>query len=107
MIKLFKILKIINFTKQGDLVIEYAGSKIRLTKNGDIIINAKRHTIHHRDLFFDGCESEFIEEAIKQNSKGKKQLEKYVMSSNRATEFTCNSNSKKENIKEIVNGNGD
>lgn len=106
MIKLFKILKIINFTKQGDLVIEYAGSKIRLTKHGDIIINAKRHTIHHRDLFFDGCEPQFIDEAIKQNTKGKKQLERYVMSSNRATEFTCNSKSKEENIKEISNGNG-
>lgn len=88
-VKLIRMYKIINFTKEGDLIIEYSGSKIRLTNKGDIIINARRHTIHHRDLFFDGCEQEFIDAAINKNSISKKHLENFVLGTTRASEFTC------------------
>lgn len=99
--KLIALYRLINFTKQGDVEIKFHGSKIIFTKEGDLIINSKRHTIHHRDLFFDGCEQDFITKAIKENSKNKEALEKYVMSNNRASEFTCPSNintGKKENV---------
>lgn len=86
---LFQLYKIITFTKKGDLIIAFNGSKIKFTKQGDLIINAARHTIHHRDLFFDGCDNDFIDKAISKNNEGKKQLENYIMSNNRASEFTC------------------
>lgn len=93
MIKLIRtfinLYKVIKLTKEGDLIIEYNKSTIKFKKGGDLIINAGRHTIHKRELFFDGCDSKFIEEAIKENSKSKKDLEKFVMRSNRASEFTC------------------
>lgn len=82
------------FTKNGDLIIAFNKSKIKFTKEGDLIINAGRHTIHHRDLFFDGCDNEFINKAISKNNEGKKQLETYIMSNNRASEFTCNLSNK-------------
>lgn len=94
--KLITLYKLINFTKSGNLEIKYHGSKIVFTKEGDLIINAKRHTIHHRDLFFDGCEDEFINKAIIENNKSKKSLEKYVMSTNRASEFTCPNTTKEK-----------
>lgn len=96
---LFQLYKIITFTKTGDLIIAFNGSKIKFTKEGDLIINAKRHTIHHRDLFFDGCDNEFIDKAIKANNESKKQLETFVMSNNRASEFTCNLPSKQKSNK--------
>jgi hypothetical protein len=99
--KIIALYKLLNFNKNGNLEIKYYGSKIVFTKEGDLIINAKRHTIHHRDLFFDGCEQQFIEKAIKENSKSKKQLEKYIMSTNRASEFDCQTLINK-NIKENV-----
>lgn len=86
--------KIVKFSKEGNMTIEFNKSKIKFTKQGDLIINAHRHTIHHRDLFFDGCEQLFIDKAIQENSKSKNNLEKFVMSSNRASEFVCDTNIK-------------
>lgn len=79
-VKLIKIYNVIKFDKEDNLSIIYNGSKITLNKKGDIIINSKRHTIHHRDLFFDGCDEEFISSSIIENEKGKKNLENYIMS---------------------------
>jgi hypothetical protein len=89
---IYQLYKIVKFTKQGDLIISFNKSTIRFTKQGDLIINSGRHTIHNRDLFFDGCDNAFIAEAIKNNDKSKKDLEKFVMSSNRASEFVCEIN---------------
>lgn len=90
-LKLFRLWKMFNFTKQGDLEISYAGSNIRLCKSGDIIINAKRNTIHNRQLFFDGCDQEFIDKATRARARSKEELERYVMSNNRVSEFvSCN-----------------
>ena len=86
-IKFIRLWKMFNFTKEGDLVISYAGSKIRMCKSGDLIINAKRHTIHNRELFFDGCDQEFIDKATRARARGKEELERYVMGRNRASEF--------------------
>lgn len=91
-----------NFTDKGDLIISYSGSKIKLCKSGDIIINAKRHTIHKRDLFFDGCTDEFIEKATKERAKSKRHLEKYVMAQTRTSEFTCDVSNKR---KKVYDGN--
>jgi phage gp45-like len=102
-LKLIRLYKMVNFTEQGDLVISHAGSKIRLTNKGDIIVNAKRHTVHHRDLFFDGCEEEFITKAINENSKSKRHLEKYVMGKTRVSEFNVPKCKIKEKVKD---GNG-
>lgn len=105
--KLYKLYNAIHFTHKGDLIIKFNNSKIVFTKEGDLIINSGRHTIHNRDLFFDGCESKFIEEAIKNNNQSKTQLEKYVMSTNRASEFTCDINKQNKKKEENVsNKNG-
>jgi len=88
-VKLYRLWKMFNFTNNGDLVVSYAGSKIKLCKSGDIVINAKRHTIHKRDLFFDGCTDDFIEKATRERAKSRKHLERYVMGQNRTSEFTC------------------
>jgi hypothetical protein len=88
-----------NFNKEDDLEISYAGSKIRLCKSGDIIINAKRHTIHHRQLLFDGCDQEFIDKAVRAHARGKEELERYVMGRNRASEFTSCDIKKERRIK--------
>lgn len=104
--KLYTLYKLINFSKEGNLEIKFHGSKIVFTKKGDLIINARRHTIHHRDLFFDGCEQQFIDKAIKENSKSKKNLEKFVMSSNRASEFTCDINNTNIEKQNASNTNG-
>ncbi len=106
--KLYKLYRVIQFTQRGDLIIKFNNSKIVFTKEGDLIINSGRHTIHNRDLFFDGCESKFIEEAIKNNNQSKKQLEKYVMSTNRASEFTCDNkqNTRIKDKQNVSNKNG-
>lgn len=88
-----------NFTKEGDLSISYAGSKVRFCKSGDIIINAKRHTIHNRQLFFDGCDQEFIEKATRANARSKEELERYVMRGNRASEFVSCDTKKELRVK--------
>lgn len=96
-VKIIRLYKMFNFTKEGDLEISYAGSKIRMCKTGDLIINAKRHTIHNRQLFFDGCEQEFIDQAIRARARSKQELEKYVMSRNRVSEFvSCDIKKEKE-----------
>jgi len=74
-----------NFTKSGDLIISFAGSKIAMTKKGDIIVNSKRHTIHHRILFLDGCDQTFIDEMVHEREKGKEHFEDYVTRKNMAT----------------------
>lgn len=99
---LIQLYKVINFTNRG-LVISYAGSKIMLTNRGDIIINSKRHTIHHRDLFFDGCDQDFIDKAIDKNEKGKRHLEKFVLGGTAASEYVNVCNVEKEKEK---HGNG-
>ena len=90
-VKIIQLYKMFNFTKGGDLIISYAGSKIMLTKKGDIIVTAKRHTIHHRTLFLDGCDQPFIDEMINEREKGKKHFEDYVMRKNMTTQVnaTC------------------
>lgn len=74
-----------NFTKNGDFVMSHGGSRIVLTKRGDIIVNAKRHTIHHRTLFLDGCDQPFIDEMINEREKGKEHFEDYLERKNMAT----------------------
>ena len=96
-LKLIRLWKMFNFTSNGDMVISYAGSRIKLCKSGDIIINAKRHTIHKRDLFFDGCSDEFIETAINKKAQGKKHLEEFVMAQTRTSEFTCPTSRRRAN----------
>lgn len=84
-VKISRLYKMFNFTKVGDLIISYGGSKIMLTNKGDIIINAKRHTIHHRTLFLDGCDQSFINEMIKEREKGKEHFEDYINRKNMTT----------------------
>lgn len=74
-----------NFTKSGDFVMSFGGSRIMLTKKGDVIVNAKRHTIHHRTLFLDGCDQPFIDEMIKEREKGQKHFEDYLERKNMTT----------------------
>ncbi len=69
-LKLISLYKIFNFTKRGDLVINYNKSKIILTKEGDIILNAKRHMIQKHQLHFSGCEDNFVEGTIKAYERG-------------------------------------
>ena len=63
--------KMFNFTKDGTLVISYNKSNFQLTKNGDIIVNAKRHIIYNRQLAFDACPPDFIERTIEAHEKGR------------------------------------
>ena len=70
-LKLITMHKMFNFKKNGTLEIEYNGSKLALTKQGDIIINAKRHIIYNRTLSFDGCEPDFINRTIRAHEEGK------------------------------------
>lgn len=89
--KIYNLYKIINFTKKGDVEIKVNGSKIIFTKEGDLIVNAKRHIIHHRTLFLDGCDEAFINEMIKEREKGKEHFEDYVNRKNMTTHInaTC------------------
>jgi len=62
-----------------------------LSKEGDIVINSKRHTIHNRTLFLDGCDQSFINEMIREREKGKEHFEDYINRKNMATQAieTC------------------
>lgn len=98
-IKLIRLWKMFNFTKEGDLLISYAGSRVKFCKSGDVVINAKRHTIHKRQLFFDGCTDEFIQRATRERARSKEHLERYVMGNTRVPEFTCETQPRKKRVK--------
>ena len=61
-IKLMSLYKMFNFDSEGNLCIKYNGSKIKMTKEGDIAIEAKRHLIYKRRLCFNGCDDQFIKD---------------------------------------------
>ena len=88
-VKLIQLYKMFTFTSDGGLEIKYNGSKIRLTKEGDIIIQAARHTIHKRQLFFDGCDDKFINQTIKKYNRGKKEFEEHLDNQSLSNELTC------------------
>ena len=86
--------KMFNFKKNGTLEITYNGSKLALTKKGDIIINAKRHIIYNRTLSFDGCPPEFVNRTIKAHEEGRldQQLEtEYIDLTAQAEVHKCRS----------------
>jgi hypothetical protein len=62
--------KVFDFDRKGNLAINFNGSKILLTKEGDIHINAKRHIIYKRKLSFNGCSDTFIKETTEAYEKG-------------------------------------
>lgn len=83
-IKIISLYKMFNFDNQGNLCIKYNGSKIKLTKEGDIALEAKRHLIYRRRLSFNGCDETFIQDMIKAYDKGEHQevINRYNLNSN-------------------------
>ena len=69
-VKLIRLYKMFKFEQNGDLSINYNNSYIKLTKEGDIVINAKRAAIHNYQLQFNDCPQEFIHGTIQAYKKG-------------------------------------
>lgn len=86
-LKVIRLYKMVNFTSDGGVVISYGGSKIKFTGKGDIIVNARRHTIHNRQLFFDSCDKEFIDSTIKAHEKGEDTASLHLECRNLANEL--------------------
>ena len=79
-LNIIKLYKAFSFSKNGTLTINYKGSYVSLTQEGDIIINAKRSLIHNYRLQFNDCPQEFIDKTTKAYEKG--ELEDHIKKSN-------------------------
>lgn len=69
-VKLIRLYKMFKFEPNGDLSIHCNGSYIRMTKQGDIILNAKRAAIHNYRLQFNDCPQDFVQGTIESYEKG-------------------------------------
>lgn len=59
-----KIFKLISINAAGDVKIRANGSSITFLSTGDVLVQAKRHIIRERDLSFDNCPREMVQNAI-------------------------------------------
>lgn len=75
--KIERLLEVIEI-EEKEIRIKMNGSEIRITKEGDIILNAKRHIINRRRLYFDGCKEEFIEKTIREYEKGEERFKEHL-----------------------------
>jgi len=62
-------------------------STIQLTSEGDIILNAGRHIILTRQLYFDNCDPSMVDKAINAYSDSKKSYEQFLLSSENKLEY--------------------
>lgn len=73
----FRFLSFIKFDK-GDVTITINGSSITFLKTGDILVQAKRHMIIERDLMFDNCPREMIQQYILMRELGEEVYNEFV-----------------------------
>ena len=69
-LKLIRLYKMFKFEPNGDLSIHCNGSYIRMTTQGDIIVNAKRAIVHNYRLQFNDCPTDFVQGTIEAYEKG-------------------------------------
>lgn len=70
-----------------DFTVKVGKSLIRLTKDGDVIINAGRHILLSRQLYFDNCDPSLVDKAIKAYSEGKEEYHNFLLSSENKLEY--------------------
>lgn len=90
-LKLRRMYKMFKFEPNGDLSISYNGSYIRMTTQGDIIVNAKRAAIHNYRLQFNDCPAEFVNGTIDAYKQGRHEdfVRKYGLADEIHAEVAC------------------